>query len=69
MNCEDAKSLQYLIPPLLNVMTAAKGGATLAAIAFVYYGLWGTALNSVTDDPFASIFREQEDKNENDKVF
>jgi hypothetical protein len=50
-------------------MTAAKYGTTVAVIAFVYYGLWGTALSSVSDDPIASIFRELEDRNENDKVF
>jgi hypothetical protein len=49
------------------MLTAAKGGTTVANIAFVYYGLRRTALSSVSEDPNASIFREPDDKNENDK--
>jgi hypothetical protein len=33
------------------------------------YGLWDTALSSVSNDLIASIFRELEGKNENDKIF
>ena len=50
-------------------MTAAKGGTTVAVIACVYYGLRGMALSSASEDPTASIFREPDDKNENDKGF
>jgi hypothetical protein len=50
------------------MMPAAKGGTTVAVIVFVYSGLWGTALSSVSDDPITSILREPDDKNENDKV-
>jgi len=59
MNCEDA--ISYTL--LLNMMTLA------LVIVFVYFGLWGMALSSVSDDHIASIFREPEDENENDKIF
>lgn len=47
---------------MLNMVTAAKVGTTAVVIAFVYYGLWGAALSSVSDDSAASIFREPEDE-------
>ena len=50
-------------------MTASKGGTTVVVFGFVYCGLWGTALSSVSEDPTAPIFRKPDDKNENDKVF
>jgi len=49
-------------------MTAAKGGATVVVFGFLYCGLWGMALGSVSEDPTAPIFREPDDKNEKDKA-
>jgi len=49
-------------------LTAAKGGTTVVVFGFLYCGLWGMALGSVSEDTTAPIFRELDDKNENDKV-